>query len=185
MPRIFIAVPVSDTVRAAIAALPHPPDTPLRWVSEGQLHVTLRFLGQISKHETDEALEATRAAAAGAGALQLDARGVGAFPHPERARVVWVGVSGQVSRLQALQGSLEEQLAARGFAREERPFTPHITVARSGKPGPLPTELRARAEHEFGSWQVETVQLIESQPGPAGSRYIVRQEFRLGSPSAA
>lgn len=180
MPRIFIAIPVSQAVRAAVAALPHPPAAPLRWVSEGQLHITLRFLGKISKHETDEALEATRAAAAGASALQLDARGVGAFPNPGRARVVWVGVTGQVAELRALQGSLEEQLAARGFARAERPFTPHITVARSGKPGPLPAGLRTRADQEFGSWQVDVLQLVESQLGPAGARYFVRQEFRLG-----
>lgn len=180
MPRIFIAAPISPAVRAGIAALPQPAEAPLRWVKEDQLHITLSFLGEISEGQIDQVLGATReAAAVNPAAFRLDARGLGAFPSERRARVVWVGVSGQVAELQAVQLSLETQLAARGFPREERPFAPHITIARSRKPGPLPAELQEFAAHDFGSWQVGALQLIESRLGSAGAQYLLRDEILL------
>jgi 2'-5' RNA ligase len=180
MPRIFIAAPVSPEVQASIAALPHPAGTPLRWVRADQLHITLRFLGEISDEQLDQVLGATRDAAAGnPGTLRLTARGIGAFPDEHRARIVWVGIAGQVAGLKALQRSLENQLAARGFRRDERSFTPHITIARLRKPGPLPVELQAFAVRDFGSWQLNALQLIESRLSPAGAQYLLRHEVPL------
>src|SRR5690606_41698407 len=110
MPRIFVAVPVEESVRANIAGLRAVPAPQLRWVAEHQYHITLRFLGEIREADVDavetavrEAISETFPAAGGDGpspaGLELVARGVGAFPSPNLARVVWVGVEGAVAAL--------------------------------------------------------------------------------------
>lgn len=119
----------------------------------------------------------------GVGALNLAARGVGAFPDPQRARVLWAGVAGEVDKLRRVQAQIEAELAHRGFPRDRRRFSPHITLARARREGhSLPDSLQAYREHEFGGWTCEAIQIIESRLEPSGPRYIVRHEIRPEAP---
>src|SRR5690606_24312049 len=112
MPRIFIALPVDAAVRRTIAGAIPKEDGAVRWVKEHQYHITLKFLGETSEHE----LQQTGAAVEQVGRawtepLHLAVRGVGAFPNTARARVVWVGITGDVGPLLRLQRSVEQALA--------------------------------------------------------------------------
>lgn len=191
MPRIFVAVPVEESVRAAIAGLRAVPAPQLRWVAEHQYHITLRFLGEIREADVDavetavrKAISETFPAAGGDGpspaGLELVARGVGAFPSPNLARVVWVGVEGDVAALKRLQEAVARRLHGLGEP-EDRPFSPHITVARARQPSPLPDALRRFEGHEFGRWNADAAEIIESVLTPAGPIYTVRGRVPLGA----
>lgn len=183
MPRIFIAVPVSDGVRFALSelAMEAPRDAPaLRWVAPHQYHITLKFLGDITEHDVERVREATERAVVGRSEpFRLRARGLGAFPDVRRARTIWVGVAGDSRRLHDIRKNIDTQLAARGSPREQRPFQPHITIARSRNAEPLSPLLQRYAEHDFGSWSVDRIDMIESQLSATGPRYVVRHEIML------
>ncbi len=101
-----------------------------KWVRPENIHLTLKFLGNVSAGQIDAIASAMARAVDDQPALVLALRGVGFFPGIKRARVIWIGLGGQIQRLFALQRTLEEQLAAIGFAREKRPFKGHLTLGR-------------------------------------------------------
>lgn len=188
MPRIFIAVPVDSNVRAALADLPRHDSPTLRWVAEHQYHITLKFLGDIGEPDLEVVRSAVEQSVIRASTgeddrhrrcVELTAKGVGAFPHVKRARIVWVGVGGDVNNLRKLQADIDTRLADVGFEAETRRFTPHITIARARHPEPLPASLSAYEDHDFGRWQVDHIEIIESQLSPSGPRYTVRHEIPL------
>jgi 2'-5' RNA ligase len=109
--------------------------------------------------------------------FQLAISGLGAFPSLKQARVFWVGVSGELDKLSRLQQNIDSALAALGFAREERPFVPHLTLARI-REGASPAERRDFGElvgstsfEDKYSVEVEVVRLMRSQLTPAGAIY--------------
>jgi 2'-5' RNA ligase len=101
-----------------------------KWVRPENIHLTLKFLGNVSAGQIDAIASAMARAVDDQAALVLALRGVGFFPGIKRARVIWMGLGGQIQRLFALQRTLEEQLAAIGFAMEKRPFKGHLTLGR-------------------------------------------------------
>jgi len=180
MPRIFIALPVDAAVRRTIAGAIPKEDGAVRWVKEHQYHITLKFLGEISEHELQQTCAAVeQVGRAWTEPLHLAVRGVGAFPNTARARVVWVGITGDVGPLLRLQRSVEQALVGAGFPAERRPFTPHVTVGRLRDPGPLPEAVLAYENFNFGTWTVPAVQVVESTLRPAGPVYTVRHEVAL------
>lgn len=182
MPRIFVSVPVAAPVRSAMSGLRRHHVSSLRWVAEHQYHITLKFLGEIPEPHVQLVRSAVEqaAAAVGDGRIRLSARGVGAFPDVRRARIVWVGVSGEADRLRTVQRAVEERLTAAGFAPDGRRFTPHITVARARQPVSLPPELVTYESHVFGAWEVDGIDIIESRLTPTGPHYTVRHHVPLG-----
>lgn len=180
MARIFVSVPLDPSVVAALRALPKPALPAARWVSEAQFHITLKFLGEIAAAQVEAVKDAVRTvAAAWQEPITLTVQGVGAFPHPRQARVIWAGVSGDVDRLHRLQVSVEDALSGLGFPREARDFRPHITLARLRVPAPLPADWAGRHAVPFGTWTVPCVHVMESELRPDGARYTVRLEAPL------
>ncbi len=175
MARLFIALPIGRAVVDALSEVAT--DVPRGWreVRPESLHLTLAFLGEVEERRVAAAERAMRLSAARAAPLELSARGIGAFPNHERARVMWAGLEGDVAALAELQGDLTSALRQEGFDLEERPFRPHVTLARSREPRPLPTN----AERSFGGWRAAEVRLYESHLGPAGPRYEVRATAEL------
>ena len=197
MPRIFVAIPVAPTGRGGLGQLGAHKAPALRWVAEHQYHITLKFLGDVDENDVAAVHEAVEQAVAtamparparivdeaaadpSADGLLLVARGVGAFPNPRRARVIWAGVAGDVVPLRRVQAAVNEQLGLRGFEADDRPFSPHITVARARQPLPLPKVLEAYAEHDFGRWRAEHIVVVESVLTPSGPHYTVRSRIPL------
>lgn len=131
--RTFVAVELPGEVRARVAQhiarlrreLPH---VRASWSRENNLHLTLRFLGNVPVADIPKVSDAVERATTTVSSFQLTLSGCGTFPPHGRPSVVWIGT--QASGLQALHAAIDQGLDAAGFPRESRPFHPHLTIAR-------------------------------------------------------
>ncbi len=181
MIRTFLAIPLCDEVRSRVieirdelaAQFPG-----VRWVRPETMHLTLRFFGDVS----EESLEKIGDVVLSVGRLHppftLRFRGVGAFPSAARPRVFWLGVDG--APLKGLYADLEEALDRAGFPREERPFSPHLTLGRSRDRLRSGADLGRYRQIEGGVLQVDSVVLYESRLQPAGAAHLPRKTVHLG-----
>jgi 2'-5' RNA ligase len=179
--RLFVALELPAAVRENLAALLKAlravsPQT--RWVRLKNLHVTLKFIGEVPETK----LAAIRIALAGVRCDQpvaLDFRGFGFFPNEKRARVFWAGIEASPN-LKTLAADIESVVEKLGIPSEQRPFSPHLTLARFEPPG-LPEKLRSAiqedAAREFGSFRTNQYHLIESKLKPTGAEYTTLESF--------
>ena len=143
----------------------------MAWVAETNLHVTLKFLGQIEESRVGAITEGLASVAARTPAFALDVRGLGAFPTPARPRVLWVGLE-PAAPLRALAGEVDAALAALGFARESRSFAAHVTLGRVRESRRHPALAAALARPvQCGRLTVSRVSLMRSELHPRGARY--------------
>ncbi|HEV8066705.1 MAG TPA: RNA 2',3'-cyclic phosphodiesterase [Planctomycetaceae bacterium] len=180
---------MSDTVRCFLA-LKIPADTALRrvlkelsamgralkTVEPADLHVTLKFFAEVEPNLIPKITAIAAEAASRQVRSQLILTGLGVFPHAERPSVVWVGLEGAgAETMIAIAKEIESPLETLGFVPEDRPFTPHLTLARvKARPPEELGELLARhAKTVFGTASVEEIELIHSQPTSEGFRYTV------------
>ena len=181
--RSFIAVELPPDVREAVdrvmRGLSATAVDGVRWVRPEGVHLTLKFLGDIDA----DSVPAVSQSALDRSAPHLPChstsswRGVGAFPNERRPRVIWVGLSGAIEPLLALQRSVERELEALGFPRERRAFTPHLTLGRV-RDRISPTQGRALSEALGGvsvqpgvKLPVGEVSLMQSDLQPSGAVY--------------
>ncbi len=153
------------------------------WVAPENLHLTLKFLGQVEEARLAPLAMALQAAAAGLPAFDASVAGLGAFPSATRPRVVWAGVREGAGTTTALAERVERACAGLGLAPETRPFSPHITLGRVRVPrrNPRLTDLLAAgAGEEFGRIRVGSLVLMESRLSPQGARYGERARASLG-----
>jgi RNA 2',3'-cyclic 3'-phosphodiesterase len=152
----------------------------LKWVPVYNLHLTLKFIGEWPEENLPR-LEAALRSIPKRPAIPLEVRGLGWYPNARNPRVFWVGVDGGEA-LPALAREIECALEPLGIAKETRPFTAHLTLARIKEPAPLDGLRSAVAKVEpveFGSFPVDRFHLFRSQPGSAGSIYTKLSEFSL------
>lgn len=179
--RLFVALQIPEEVREAIAALIRelkPLDDSWKWTRPENLHVTLKFLGEIQEVRLKQFTETLRAVRADL-PIAMMFRGLGFFPDEKRPRVLWAGIEAPAS-LPALAESLEEAFVRMGLPREEKAFTPHLTLARSktGKPSPKLREAFSKcAERDFGAGKASAFHLIESRLKSTGAEYTTLQSF--------
>jgi len=131
--RLFIAIEVPETVKkelAAVQARLRGSGVDASWTRAEGMHLTLKFLGEVPEETVAEIMSSLRKALADAGPLRLEVSGVGTFPNPKNARVVWIGLSGDIEKLMQLQLVVEHAMVLLGMEREERKFTPHLTLGR-------------------------------------------------------
>jgi 2'-5' RNA ligase len=189
--RLFVALEPDPPVRAGLVAAVEalrrtagPAAGALRWSAPATVHLTLRFLRDVAEPRLGEVMEAVAATARSGSPLALELRGAGAFPTARRARVVWLGVSGDVGPLAILAAELERRLAPLGFPAEDRPFAPHLTVARArprrGATGLAPALEAALAGSPPLPWKVTELVLFESHLEPGGARHVPLVRAALG-----
>jgi 2'-5' RNA ligase len=180
--RLFFAVELPREIQAVLGRLrPNDESRDYRWVDASLLHVTLAFLGE-QPPERLEVLQRVGAVAANVGrggALRLGQ--AGQFGSKRAPRVLWVDLAGDLEALLSLQSRLDAALRAAGFGLEERPFTPHITLARrreaaqGGAPEGWPPEPpRSRI-----SFQLTRLVLFQSRLSPRGPTYVPVFEFPI------
>jgi 2'-5' RNA ligase len=154
-----------------------------RWVRVEGLHLTLRFLGATPDPRQQELAAALEAAASGVSPFEISLAGGGAFPNPYRPRVLWIGIARGVDRLGALAGRLSLELQRLGWPPDDRPFAPHLTLARTdGVPG---ADEKARRLMELArdirlSWTADRLVLYRSVLGHGPARYESVAESLLG-----
>lgn len=193
--RLFVALDIDGAIRERIARWMQgvqnfAPEA--RWVKEESLHITLKFIGERPNDEVEQiktALTGVRAAAA-----EIRFSGYGFFPTANSARVFWVGMEGG-PQLAALAAAVDQNLADLGIPREERKFSPHLTLARlPGRSGAprwrkgdrttssfrlLQDKIAALLTPEFGSMTARDFFLYRSQLSPRGSTYTKLARFPL------
>ena len=181
--RLFVAVEIPDRVRDAVASAIEPWRErlgPARWVRPENWHVTVKFLGRTGPDLAERVREACRSAAAGIRPFRVGVEGLGVFPRPASARVLWVGLRDRDGGLPALAAALDRELA-REFPPERRPFSAHLTVARFQPPRPLADEideLRSTVP-DADAFRVSSLILFRSHLSPKGARYEPLESFAL------
>jgi 2'-5' RNA ligase len=179
--RLFVALEIPAEVRAGLAVLIREfralaPQ--LKWVRAESLHLTLKFIGETESAKLD-AIRAALATVGSSDALELTVQGIGFFPDDQRPRVLWAGIRAPTGLAQ-LAVEVDASLASLGLAREQRPFAPHLTLARlagARPPEPLLQAIQRGPARAFGTWQVTEFHLIESRLKPAGAEYTTLQSF--------
>ncbi len=147
----------------------------VRWSKPEQVHLTLKFLGDVPADRLDELKAALNRACEGQEPFQLVLEGIGCFPNPRNPRVVWVGLRGDQERLLRLQRRIAEQTRGFGDHIETRAFQPHLTIGRL-KAEPRRAKQVGEAVEQtrvdrLGDWTVSDVELMQSELSPAGARY--------------
>lgn len=173
--RAFLAVFVPDSLRAALSEAQDDlrrTGAEVSWVPAGNLHVTLKFLGEIPEGATVDLSGLPPA-------FDTEMAGVGEFG----GRVVWAGCRGDLTPMKALAAAAEEAGERLGVARERRPFAAHVTLGRVKSHRGL-RDLRKRLDkwrdRVFGPWRVEKAALVASDLGPEGAAYTILREYPLG-----
>jgi len=182
--RSFLAIRVGDEVEAAIFRLIEElraPNDGVAWAHRDKLHVTLKFLGAaIEPARLAPLAEAVAAVSDAAVAFQVRTRGIGAFPNLRRPRVLWTGLESQA--LVRLATQVEEAAAHLGFEPAQRPWAPHLTIARIRDPRRVRSllgRLQAANQSEFGESRVGEIALYRSHLSSKGSRYELLAAFPL------
>jgi 2'-5' RNA ligase len=190
--RSFVAVPLPENIQADIFAAAQDlarrlPQLGVRWSRKVEnLHITVKFLGQIDETKLAALAEDLGRAVAPLRRFRLDLRGLGAFPSPRKANVIWAGVEDASRGLNAVADAVEGVGERFGFPREQRAFTGHVTVGRSkGRGVDARAALDAFAARAFGATTVEEVHVYESRLGGGtnneGSTYVLRSRAALSS----
>lgn len=185
--RTFIAVDIGKTIRDRAVALQEKlalASSAVKWVEPNNLHVTLLFLGEVDNREVPAVCRVVAEQTAKQPVFRLSIEGVGCFPSPRRPRVVWIGVGEGTQELCALHDGLEAPLLDLGcYRREERKYTPHITLGRVRGDGPidkLGPELAHRASWRGGQIPVSEILVMSSELTPRGPLYTVLSRAKLG-----
>jgi 2'-5' RNA ligase len=185
MLRAFIAITPPVALQQAFAEVRASVERqafPWRWVNPAQVHVTLKFLGDIEPALVDPIAQAMSRTVTGQAPFTLLARGIGCFPNLSRPRVLWMGLDDAQQILTQLHQRLEAELTPLGFVPEARPFRPHFTLARA-QHGPgrsqLAPLLHAYRERQFGAVVVEQMQLLQSQLHRQGAIHTLLRSVTL------
>ncbi|MXY49355.1 MAG: RNA 2',3'-cyclic phosphodiesterase [Gemmatimonadetes bacterium] len=182
--RTFIAVEVPVSAKDRIAQLVNrfkTTGTDIKWVEPDNIHVTLKFLGNIGTDKPAVIRDGLSAALDSAGTFDLKLGRIGAFPDMNRPRVFWVSIVEGRDELVAMQQRIETELHARGFVREERPFSPHLTIGRVRSPRGLAklTDLVRDMAFETEPFTVKRAALVKSDLKPDGPVYTVIDHVEL------
>jgi 2'-5' RNA ligase len=192
--RIFIALDIDEAIRHRIARFMDgmrgfAPDA--RWMRPESLHITLKFIGETAPENVDQIKEALKAVATNA--IEMNIRGSGFFPGAKSPRVFWLGIEAGAS-LAALASTVDDRVAALGIAKEDHPFSPHLTLARGGRGSGSPRsgsdgfkrcfqrlqeQLAALPVPEFGTMTARELYLYQSHLSRGGSRYEKLAGFTL------
>lgn len=195
--RIFLGIDLDSQVRAQIdhfieGMQGFAPDA--RWMRSESLHITLKFIGEQTPAQVEAIAGSLRRVQASA--FNLSVSGYGFFPTAKAPRVFWIGVS-PVPELAALAASIDATTSETGIPREERPFSPHLTLARGGAGGrsgspkwrkgdtqnaifvTLQKRLATIQELSFGTMTAREFILYQSRLSPTGSKYTKLQTFPL------
>jgi len=183
--RLFIAIAISSEIRATISALLSEMRAcapKAKWVRPDNLHVTLKFLGETAEPQV-AAIQGALSSLRSAELITAVFRGLGFFPSETRPSVLWAGAQ-LSSNAQTLASSIDQAMHTLGFPLEQRPFTPHLTLARfpSASLSPqLQEQCQKHRASNFGSCTARQFHLMESRRKPSGAEYTILQSFDLTS----
>lgn len=182
--RLFVALELTEAVRRAVTEVLSelkPAAGDLRWVRPESMHITLKFMGHVEESQLAPVRQALASVHVNK-AVEMNFQGLGFFPNQRRPRVLWIGIHANPALAQ-LAGQIETSLEPLGIQRENRPFSPHLTLARFPHGGSsrnlksLQERMAALPSKEFGYICTREFHLIQSQLSPSGAKYTTLERF--------
>ena len=185
--RTFVAVEIADAAgdRAEkLIEILGRTDVDVKWVEPRNIHVTLKFLGDVALKETARICEAVKKAAAQVEPFEIELCGAGAFPHPGKPRTIWLGAGEGDERMRTLHKAVESALAKLGFRKDSPRFQTHLTIGRVRRGGRDLAELGEligqQADFQAGRTKVTELVVFSSDLGSQGPTYAPIGRARLG-----
>lgn len=184
--RSFISIELSDDIRRSMADLIaelRKAGADVTWMPTEKIHLTLKFLGNTDDSLIPKIKEQISKKLLHYNAFYIKIVGVGCFPSEKRPRVLWVGMENS-DILQSIQKEMDTEVAGLGFAREDRPFSPHLTIGRVRSQTGIAEMLRRLAEFRtayFGVIEVKSIHIMKSELKPAGAEHTSIAEIPIGT----
>lgn len=185
--RTFVAILLDDSLRKSITEIIGKLSTSkakVKWVEPENVHVTLKFLGDVEEERLPEVYAACERAAAGVGPINLEMRSIDCFPNRKNPRIVWLGVERGAEAVKRLQGRVESELAQIGFSADDKQFRAHLTIGRvKGKErlSMLGRLLDKEKNVLIGSMRAEKVSVMKSKLLPSGPEYTELKAIPLSA----
>jgi 2'-5' RNA ligase len=190
MIRSFIAINLPEATRQTLAAVQEQLKqygTGVRWVKPGSIHLTLKFLGNIDAAQVEDIARAVAQEIRDQSPITLRPAGLGAFPSLRKPRVIWIGMKGEVQRLNEIQVRVDNSLEPLGFVREKRGFRPHLTIGRVKDRRRLQSLVDAMVTLDvepFNSFDADEIILYKSDLRPTGAIYTKLHRMPLAAPAS-
>jgi len=175
--RTFIAIEIPDGIKKEMAKTQEQlkrSGADAGWPRPEGIHLTLKFLGEVLEARIDEIKNTLDRAVGAMSRFRLEIAGADAFPNSKNPRVIWLGVSGDIDKLEALWRSVEVSMTAMGFDREERAFSPHVTLARIRYLRPRYSwqkAIESIKDIRLAGFEVDHISLMKSELKPSGAVY--------------
>jgi RNA 2',3'-cyclic 3'-phosphodiesterase len=185
--RAFIAIELPENIQAALHAVQEQLKTykfKTTWTRTENIHLTLKFLGDIRQEKVDPIIGVIEEAAKDCRSMTLRSQAIGFFPGIKYPRVLWTGISGQTEILAKLQGKIDLGLTTLGFPKEKKPFTGHLTLGRikgGGRPELFIEIMKTFQNMTTEMFIVDSVNLYQSNLMPSGPMYTKLFSISLGS----
>lgn len=183
--RLFVCIEIPATIQHRLEHLQvqlRAVDTPVSWVKSTNIHLTLKFLGNVAESRVTRVVEAVKRTAGRTWPFSINISGTGCFPSARKPRILWVGIRNVPDSLSDLHTALEHNLLAEGIPREVKPFRPHLTIGRPRSPRNSEQLAGLLAALDFApeSFAANEITLMRSDLNPTGSIYtaLYRAGFR-------
>ena len=182
--RTFIAVELKEELKKKIEEV----QTPLKklgadvsWVKPGNVHATLKFLGEVPEDKIERVFEGTKKALEGIKGFKLSLKDLGCFPNMKRPRVVWIGVEKGKEELALMAKKIEQEMENIGYPKENREFSPHLTIGRVKSPKNIERLAEQIKTTNFQTEEIEIKEVVvmRSQLNPAGAIYTPLKKIAL------
>lgn len=183
--RCFIAIEIPETIRKSISdiiACLKKSGSDVKWVAHENIHITLQFLGETEESIIPAIKGALDKILAPYSPFYIKITDIGCFPDGRRPRVIWVGME-ESQTLINLRGDIADELVKFGYPKEERGFTPHVTIGRvksNRNMGELLRRLEEFTATDFPDFEVQNITLMKSELNPSGAKYYSLAEIPFG-----
>ncbi len=184
--RLFIAIELSQAIRDELARIQSHlkySGADVKWVERGNIHLTLRFLGEVSEEKAEEIKSILDNIAKETKSFELSLKDIGAFPKIEYPRVVWVGLDEGRAESEKLAEKIDDELSKIGYEKESRPFAAHLTIGRvksQENKDALKKSVSSCVVRD-ASCVIEKITLFQSTLTSKGPIYTRLHEIKLGS----
>lgn len=182
--RTFIAIELPEEIKRQIEQLQAPlkkTDAFVSWVKPKNIHITLKFLGEVPEDKIGQVFSATQKALEGTRKFTMSLKGTGVFPNLKRPRVIWIGTGSGEEKLSHMANRIEEEMEKIGFPREKRKFSAHFTIGRVKSPKNIEKLMELVESSDFQTEKIEVAEVVvmRSQLHPAGAIYTPLEKVPL------
>jgi 2'-5' RNA ligase len=183
--RTFICIEIPQAIKTHIEDIQHTlrqPDAQISWVKPANIHLTIKFLGDVEASRIETVRCAVERATASVSAFDIEVGSAGCFPDARNVRVLWVGLSRVPEVLSDLHQRIEDELARDGFPRESKRFSPHLTIGRARNPNRARQTAETLIARGFApiEFQASEIIVMRSDMHPTGSIYTPQAVIHLG-----